>query len=96
LTDGASSAAVTYSGSRVIVLGPGATGVDSTGAALPTVTIPSAVVGAFNVPKGQTPGLGITLDWGPNAALAKIAEARHEPSLAREAEKCAEHPHRRC
>jgi NADPH-dependent glutamate synthase beta subunit-like oxidoreductase len=66
LTDGASDAPVTYSGSRVVVLGPGAAGVDSAGVALRTSAISSSVVGKFNVPKGQTPGLGIALTWGPN------------------------------
>lgn len=87
LTNGKSASAVTYSGSRVIVLGPGATGVDTTGATLLTSVIPSAVVGAFNVPKGQTPGLAIGLGWTPNSFGHAVAKAT-EPSLAEAAKHC--------
>lgn len=70
LTNGASNGPVTYSGQRVIVLGPGATGVDATGKPLTTQAIPASVVGTFNVPKGQTPGLSITSGWRPNTFAA--------------------------
>lgn len=81
---------ITYSGSRVIVLGPGATGVDSQDRALPTTVVPSAVVGTFNVPKGQTPGLGITLTWGPNSFSSKKAPVKEE-SLSEFVKRCIKH-----
>lgn len=97
LTDGASASPVTYTGDRVVVLGTGASGVDSTGATLPTVDIPSTVVGAFDVPKGEVPGLGITLQWGPNAdgALDAKDDATSAPSLAATARRCHDKRRRR-
>jgi hypothetical protein len=62
---GQSNGPVTYTGNRVVVMGPGATGVDSSDNPLSTKKVSSQVVGQFNVPKGQTPGLSITLDWNP-------------------------------
>lgn len=93
LTDGGTTDPVTYSGSRVVVLGPGATGVDATGHALPTAAVSSNVVGAFNVPRGQTPGLDIELSWNANTDGALKAEARRAASLARSVKRCERHPH---
>lgn len=87
VTNGASDGPVTYDGTRKVVLGPGATGVDSTGAPAGTGAIPAAVVGTFNVPKGQTPGLGITLGWRPNSfGLGAVSAEEHVARMAAESD----------
>ena len=66
LTNGQSNGPVTYDGTRHIVLGPGATGVDTTGRPLSTSPVPSSVVGLIAPPKGTQPGLYIEETWIPN------------------------------
>ena len=58
---GESASAVTYTGQRVIVAGPGATGVNVNGAAMPTQAVTAAQVGSAGA------NLSISLDWGPNS-----------------------------
>jgi hypothetical protein len=52
-------------GQRHVLAGPGATGVDDQGKALPTVTIASSTVARIIPVKGQTNTAFVSLTWHP-------------------------------